>query len=341
MAKAMVRDENGRVINTDIEFLEDDKKAQTAYEQAVGDLMEALNNAEGEDVLSVYKHVNGGRSKMSFCESFPPDKYSVDQLLMYIKTKFGGGDYRIQVRRPGQQGFLVNKLVAIESDSKSLQSAEGDGVTSQLLGYLDRMNDQMLQLNNGGGDRMDMMRELLMMKQIFDTPQQPQPDPMQQMMAMVTLLKECGVLGSTEKEEKEDNFMSFLGTMARPLSEIAGATMASAQNNARARQSQSAPQQESGTVDNLAIAMHSLVNAASKNSDPTLYCDWLIDQMSEDELVKVGTILRQDNWLELLTYYNPHVKGYSEWFNRLRDEIIAAFKEDIDGDYAPSDNIHD
>jgi hypothetical protein len=69
------------------------------------------------------------------------------------------------------------------------------------------------------------------------------------------------------------------------------------------------------------------LSAAGRNSDVGLYCDLLIDQITDDQVDQVLNVLTQDTWMDLV-FSNLKVPDRSKpWLTNLRNVLIKALNE--------------
>lgn len=70
-----------------------------------------------------------------------------------------------------------------------------------------------------------------------------------------------------------------------------------------------------------------LINGATKNTEPGLYVDFVLDQMPESAYVQLKDWLTKPGCLDALAAIEPGIRFQSEWWNELRTGLLVAFSE--------------
>lgn len=81
----------------------------------------------------------------------------------------------------------------------------------------------------------------------------------------------------------------------------------------------------------LSVAVHQLVGAAERNSDPYAYAVTLLDQVGAETLEK---FLGAPDWFESLVAINPKVAENAEWFNELKVELTSVIQQEREDEAA-------
>lgn len=318
-----------------------------------------LNSFEGQDnvKLAIYRQRGGLNDGLTFLDTFPVDKYDYEGLHVYIRDSYGEGDYRVQIRENGK--LRANELITIEvpktkENYPTVQSNDSMGIINSVLERMDVMNQRMMEMqqNTGGNDRMAMLQEMLVMKQLFSDG--GNKSSMHELLETIQGLQGLGInIGGSGEQEKNDGFMAFLGQMAEPLGQIIQGTAMSTQSKDRATmrhpltqpQPQTTQPKEPTMVNPklmfIKASIGTLINAAAKKSDPTLYADVVMDQIPDAFFPQFIGMLEKDEWFAEMTSIHPGVKDHAEWFTSLRNEILLALSETDDGEpNNESDNVH-
>lgn len=85
-----------------------------------------------------------------------------------------------------------------------------------------------------------------------------------------------------------------------------------------------------------------LCMAAENDSNPESYADLVFDVVPDEMMTQLLALLKQDNWMEVLSSYQPLVSKQSKWFGELRTVILEiaeqSTKEDKDEKQAVKSN---
>lgn len=100
------------------------------------------------------------------------------------------------------------------------------------------------------------------------------------------------------------------------------------------------PTEEMVTLEFLRTRLSDLIDAASKNRNPELQADLLLEDFERlppiisDAMVR--NVLDREDWFEQLQKFEPRVANYYGWFDSLRKAVLDAFNEDEDTDATAS-----
>jgi hypothetical protein len=307
----------------------------TDYDRKLGDWL-ALNDNKDSAKLNIYALSAGQNSNEEFVESLPVDKYDFEGLHAHIKKKWGAGDYRVRIRE-GKKWVINQYLSVREALDEKTPSTDMTGVVGQLLDQIKRLNERP---KSDGNDRMAFLQEMLIMKQLFSTPQQSNGGGLNEMLGLITGLKNAGLI-STPNDEKDvtekDGFMGFLSSMAPTLETIAKNAMQRPQMPAPMHQpqyAQPAPQPVSPAMGDeikamITMALMTLCHAAEKNAEQSIYVTWVLDQLPDEHLDEFFELLDSDDWLDTLDAMSyGKAKLYTLWFTGVRNAILAELTDD-------------
>lgn len=334
-----------------IESLKAPAEIKTQYDEKLDELIDSFQSTPNATVSIYRQKGNNVNDGLTFLDSFPPDKYTREQIMKLLRDEYGTGDYRVQVRVKGK--LKANELICIEAPKKPEHGSrsETSDIIETVLTRLDRMQQQMFNTPQKSPEQIehDFLQKMLVMKQLFGQPQQSNGG-LQEMLTLITGLKSAGLISTPndEKDVKEsDGFMGFLSSMAPTLETIAKGAMQPRQQIPQqmppAYHPQPAPQPEpdlTGEPDGLpehvkalvSMALITLCNAADKQSDSEFYADWVLDQMPDEHLSEFVAMLEADNWLDTLDAMSyGKAKPHAVWFEELRQQIFAQLVPDDSG----------
>ncbi len=290
----------------------------TAAEKLTDAAIEQLSdNAEKGKTVQIYRQLGSGQESMEFVAKYPADKFTIDELINKLKVEYGGGDYRFMIRN--EKGKLVaNKLICIAR--KLSPSVSGDN-QSGVYGVLERMMDKqdefmrrMMANNQGGNSRMEMMNELVVMKELFSGNQQANPmSQMKEMFEMIAMVKEQA---NPEKEDDGGGFTKMI-TEAMPLLN----TMAKAATGAQQPQPAHQPNPQRRTrqkpqepQDMQKLAIGQLLTMAANGEEAADVAEKLSIQIPEAYIPQIESLILGNDALAKMVAINPKVADKKEWF---------------------------
>ncbi len=328
---------------------------------ALADLGQTDNDAK----VNVYRAdaIKGNRGG-AFLFSCSPDEFSLEKL----RDEYGGGNYRVHVRANG--GLVANKLVAVEEpkNKPALPQAQiaADvmqpitAMTQAMITGFENLGKLIIQSQQPKESRADMLRELLLYKEIFGASNQPQVNPLEFVKQGIDLAKELGAGGGKETGTM-DVMMQLLDTFGKPIAE----TIANAQAQQRLNPPQvqpvvSAPQ----LTNNAVIAPVPASAAVMTESQPVQldgdtmqamrgYLDFLIAQAQagNDVYTYAGMVLDsapteqidqfidRPDWLNYLAQFQPEIRNHELWFTQLRDAIKELLTDEPEGVTSASNQL--
>lgn len=337
-AKFLPNDSEVTVIDYDTDITGDEN--QTDADKKTDAIAEALKT-DSEAFLNVSRQSQGGNSPMEFVGRFPADKYDYGQLQVHLQTNYGPGDYRVMLYAKGK--VKANRLISIAAPIKRNDEMV-QGNTDQLslvLREFQKMQTQMLALiqnqNGGGNSRREMLEEMLMYKQLFSDNRGPS-NGIKDIIDTVSGLKELGInIGGSS--EDDDGFGKLLDK-ATPL--IEAAIHAPRQPAPQYKQNPVQPNMMNFAINQ---GVKTMINAASKNSDPGMYAPLIVDNFNPGQ---IKNFFVDPNGFNVIKGINPEVEKYKAWFDDLAEHVKALIGmpskftdlyDDIDGDIVDTDDI--
>lgn len=291
---------------------------KTDHDKRMDDLLDSLNN-DPSAMVSVYRQSGTGKESMSFLDTFPPDKYSESELLMYLREKYGTGDYRIQVRVNGR--LRANKLVSVEAPKKPEEKHESELTgLAKILETVMARQDQLFQAfqSKPQTNEDDFLKRMLLYKQLFDNGNQerviPQTDPIEQLTKTLGLLESIGVeIGG--KSDDDEGFSKLFDKLT-PLIDYA----VNPANQVKQQPQKVRPDQMRTLAQNVKLKMglSFLLSAAKKKATPADYAEMVIEQVSDDDL---DMLLNSGDYVTNLSQVLPDIANHREWFAALGEEI--------------------
>lgn len=307
-AEMLPRDDTVEVIFPD-ETMED----LTAADKAANAVVEELSsNAEKGKVINIYKQTGTGQESMAFVLSHPADKYSIPEIINQLKADYGGGDYRFMIRN--EKGKIIaNKLISIAKKLDLNTNGNQNGVYGVLEKMMDKQDQFMQRVldtqNQGDNNRTEMIKEMIMMKELFSNGQPSSPmGQMKDMFEMMALLKE-----QANPEKEESGGFAKMITEALPLFN----TMAQAAQNQPQQQPQRQPNPQRRTrqpkeQDMQKIAIKQLLSMT--NQEPADVAEKLSREVPEAFIPQIEALVLGDDAYNKIKAINPQVEAHKEWF---------------------------
>lgn len=308
-------------------------KVKTEAEQLAEALEQDLSS-EGEAIIEVYREITGYRNK-EVVGHFPADKYTLPELIIYLKTNYGPADYRIilKVNKKIKQNKLIS-IAAPLSNSTDItpQQTSVDPNAHALGDQLRRLTDLIVAQTQKDPmhEMKNMFAMMTMMREAMGIPATPiQPaDPIKQLENSLALLDRLkGING--ENEEKEPSMLELADKYAPIFMKALDG-----QNSVNFQQK---PQSKEVVMKQ---HLQQLVLAASRNDDPGIYAEQIATNLPE-ELVK--NFMMSDNALHQMSLLEKGVLNFESWFNDLKEHIKAIYgmESKFESEYSTFDNEAD
>lgn len=305
-----------------IEFDTPIDQPHTDAETKTDDLVNALKD-DKEAFVNVQRQPFGGNTRMEFVERIPADKFDYGQLLHYLGTTYGGGDYRLMVYANGKlKGNKLQTIAAKVKPDKQGVTAGGEAanilatVLQQIEANNARMMQMMQQMNVPQRSNTEILQEMLLYKQLFasDRPS----GGLGELTQAIAALKELGVpMGNTIEHEKEEGFGDLLTKMTPAIEAIVAA-------NSRMPpiDTQKARQSQMNMIQKVALKskLEPFIKASIKKSAPEVYAEMLVDQMDEATLKQY---IASPTAIDDLCKLDPRIVTNRDWFVLLGEHVKA------------------
>lgn len=305
-AEFLPRDDSVEVL-----FPPETEAQQTAADKAAEAMVEELSsNDEKGKTVNIYKQTGNGQESMAHVMSHPADKYTIQELVEILKVEYGGGDYRFHLR--SEKGRLIaNKLIVI---AKKLSPDAGTQETG-MLAILGRMMDKqdefmrrILPTQETGGSRIEFMKEMSMMKDLFSGGQQANPlGQAKEMLELIDLLKKQ----ANPEADEGGGFTKIISDSLPLLDKMAD--VARENNRAVTRNRPRQGQQPEQNPMKKTIVKKLLSMRANKEH-PADVAEKLNGQIPPYLIPQIEKMILGDNAVEELININPNVEPHKEWF---------------------------
>jgi len=340
---------NSEVIST-LPYAQDKITPHDEYDEDDSDV-ERICAELGEDInrafIKVYEVSNDVNVPEADC--FRCDASEWDTIIERIRRDFidrttGEGTYHLKGFKPqidpdtGERlkrvCLFMNRFIRVKV-SKTWLSEQARklemGTSNDLLER--RMDDNQKMMMQGMKDmqasfmqaiqtltpkqesRLDMLKEMELMKSMFAAPVREERDPLE------VVEKMLAIKGKIELATGggEQSYLPYIVEMAKPM--IEGLKQQQAAQPATQPVAQPEPQAGGVDMNNIAIKMMltSVLKAATNDADPYAYANLILDN-APDEVVE--QILTAPNWFEQLCVIEPKAAHYKTWFINVRQEMV-------------------
>ena len=307
-------------------------KVKTEAEELAEALEQDLSS-EGEAVLEVYKEITGYRNKQNI-DTYPADKYTLAELIKFLKGTYGPGDYRLilKVNKKIRQNKLIT-IAAPLSQSKEINPNTFDSNSTVIGNQLERLTELVMQVTLK--DPMEEMKKMFtmmtMMREAMGFPPATaiQPtDPIKQLESSLALLDRLKSING-ETEEKEPSMLDLADKYAPIFMKAIDA------------QSNHNPQQKPKSKEEVMKShLQQLILAAARNEDPGIYAEQIASNFPQDLVLN---FMGAPNALEQMSHLDKGVLNFESWFNDLAEHIKAIYGQEskFSSEYSTYENETD
>lgn len=313
----------------EVMFNDETEEELTAAEQAANAAIEQLNsNAEKGKTIRVYRQMGNGKESMQFVMSEPADKYTVDELIDIVMRKYGGGDYRFMIYN--ERGKLsANKLISIATEKTGYENGGKEGGAFGLLNSLmekqDRLTAHLVDSGKDNTSRMDFMREMIMMKEIFaggeNTPTKSAMSQMKEFAECMAMMKE---IANPEPKEEENSFGKIFSEAAPLLTSIVQSAANNRQNqppvnpagyrpNPNTRQRKK-PTQEPKQMNMQKMAINQMLEYCKRGNPADEVAGELVGKIPQQYMPQIEALILVENPVADIIKINPDVANHHDWF---------------------------
>jgi hypothetical protein len=255
-------------VNTD-----SDGKNETSQKARLQDIIDDLNNTDSDATLSIYRQSPlGGKSAMTFLATFPPDKYTMDELQLWLRDNHGSGDYRVQIRSGGR--IRANKLLSIEAPqtetTERKPTSEAGEVLNVVMAAMEKQNQMIMTTiqNQSQPSEEDMLRKMVIYKELFGG--NGSGNGLAQINETLTMLQTLGIeIGQPKEEDGFANIVDKMTPLATALMNSPEAQQQPNQQQATGGYQPNPKQREQAMFKQamLKAGINSLLKAAAKNAN--------------------------------------------------------------------------
>lgn len=315
------------------------ERDETEAERKTREFFHSLNGGDkqGTGTVSIYRVVDGGSiDGEGFCDRMPADKFGdPETLYIYIRNKFGPGQYRIVGRENGKRGIRMNTLVEITPTVGSTPNlpavispgARGNSDTMAMMAMLQQQHRDLLAALQTRDKSIDLtwlkdpaVLALLIpaattvVSALLERRRDPLAD-LTQLLTITGTIKELRDDGDSDKGAD-----TWPGLIAGALDKFAGVLPALAAP--RSAPAGPAGQQSAPTLPPVAqaLAPHlaQLIQLADQGAEPERCAQMVLGAVPDQYRAPLLEFLAADNAVSQLARVNPAVIDRAVWFDELR-----------------------
>lgn len=314
---------------------------------------------QDESCIELYR-VNPQGGRPLFIEEMTPSMFS----FSYIAKKFGGGRYQAKAKyadgRKLRKAFEIEgKPILVERETLSKDPhapvlppgltptqpepiilQNGSNIEQALVAMVTKL------MQSTQSSEMQILEKMKMYKDLFASGPQKEA-PLDQALSMFTKGVELASMqggggdGSNfwmmAIRELKDPLLKIVETVQtaitprtqpmqinpaqKPMPTVAGQPIV-----------QPGPTEEPsmiGLMNHVKVLLPNLINGAAKNSDPGLYCDFILDQLPATGYPQLKKFLEEPGCLDKLAFLEPAIRFQANWWEALRAQLIVALSEEL------------
>jgi len=279
-------------------------------------------------------------------EGKPPEyvhQYAADGFsLGLLQDHYGGGEYRLTGRCNGKYKFRRTVSVAqpkpkpaTHPETASSVANNQDvlaGIAELMRQQSERMNGQMMQMfmlmnrsqqSTAGPDRMEVLRELQVMKEIFGGNSDAYGPE-----RGLDLIKQGIEFGKEIVGGETSNMDVLLKGMDAFAGPLADALRISNEEKQKSIVTNAAdkPKEAKQVQHPMKMQLAFLVRQAAGGANPELYAELVMDHVSQDQLKQF--FAGSTDPIDALAKIDPRVAHHRPWFELLIKEIVNLMDED-------------
>lgn len=314
----------------------DPQQTRTDADEKTDAILDALKE-DNAAYLNVTRQTMGGNSPQQFVGRFPADKFDFGQLQAHLQQNFGGGDYRVMLYAKGR--VRANKLLsiadAIIKRPETGVAGEVGVLLNQVMQQMDRMNQQIVTIlqdkNTGSQSRMEMMQEMMMMKQLFSGGEKS--NGLGQLTEAIEVMKTLGVNIGGQSEDSGGGFGNLLNLAAPLLQKAMEAPQPAPvyqQNpapvltrqppvNNQPQPPQADPRKKEMNLM-IRVGINQLVAAAKRDGDHHEYAVMVLDNIPEET---AKGFFSDPTGMAKLIQIQPEVGNHLIWFETVGEHVKA------------------
>lgn len=333
-------------------YIPDDYDDITALNTVLSEL--GATESESNGFIMVYRETITGNNKVEkYLARYNVSEYANGNLLDTLQNTYGGGRYHIRVYRANGAGIAANRWIDIADNpnvtplvpaaniAPAASPVDLTPLVTMMQQGFEKIFVAMTQAQQKPQTRAEMLDEMRIMREMFTPPVQNTPTvPQYNPVDMMKLGMEMAQMGGGDNNNAW--IAKMIDTFGKPIVDQVIASQA-----AKTIPQRTLPQpvvspatpalptttpitDESEDAVNIMIKgyLKLLTGAASSNHPVEDYADGILNFIPASELPDFDAMLRAADWRDRFAQYSPAVLQYPQWFENLRNTLIAYIDED-------------
>lgn len=304
--------------------------------------------------LTIYRIVEGKGERAYLFAALPAELPILDRL----RDEYGGGNFEVWIYKNGK--IFKRQKVSVEAPKKPAyipppqQSNDIGKLAEVMIMGFQKLGEMITHNQNTVREpvnfmemQTNMMNQMLMMKQLFDSPK-PENN-MDMFLKGVEIAKQFS--DGDRESNSNDVFKGLIETFGPPL--VSAVTQNVENQKAQAgaeirkpinpKQLAGKPKMLNPREMMLKAQLKNLCDKAIQGKDAGLYAEVVVDSVPENI---IRQFLGNPNYLQELARIHPPVTMHAPWFNELKENIFAILdnpenEADDYGDDTPGDSLDD
>lgn len=329
----------------------------------ISDLEQALSGLpQDNSIIYLYRMYDRGRPK--FLSKLEPGEFDLE----LIKESYGGGRFRYVAKKSGS--IVKEGQFEIEGEPKLKHVDDGSNGSTTIGNYdvVKMLQDEVTNLKNelskktkeaestlatllsnmlqsGSHKNIDdieasLLSKLAMYKSLFSSDKTEVP--IETLFSAMTKGMEIAAAGSGDSTPL---WLSVAEKLKEPLMQIAAGLSSPKVGNMPIKtvpaKTVSAKKEEESVSTNPMLSMIKpylpiVIVAASKDSDPNIYADLVIDNIGNDQIESLKTWIMGPEWFKDLVALDNRISLQASWWTELRQCIIDRLSEGSNEDIRES-----
>jgi hypothetical protein len=317
-------------------------------EYDAADIESALAGLPDEDsIIYLYRMPEDRKGRPKFLTKLEPSEFD----LISIKNIYGGGRYKYIAKKSGI--IYKNGIFEIEGEPKMESKSNGESVINQydviamlqdeiktLKAELMKKNAEnehtlttliasIIQNQNRNTDTEEkILQKLVTYKSLFAS-ENTGPNITSEL--ILNAITKGIELASMSQGGDMPLWMKIIDGLKEPLTKLAESISTTKSRPMKSQPQPQAQPQQAQTTENQFISqakpyLNMLIVAASKNSDPGIYANMILDMIGPYQEQFISW-LKKPNWLEELVKIDQRVALQSAWWNELKECILSEIEE--------------
>lgn len=283
-------------------------------------LQEALQQSD-EAFISINRQKTHGRAPEEFITHVAADKYTLNELLIFLQNEFGGGDYRLRLF-VGKQ-MINNRLYSVAEPANKINKNESNNF-DRLAQLILEQNERLAQMFSKKPEKtmVEQLEEIRLMQETFGmnkSNNQTQLNPIEQIRQSLELVETLKEMGGKDNEKEELGGM--FTELMRTVNNMRQQKPAQVPVQVPAQVQKQPTEQENKKMQlsmQMKMGLSILLKAANKGSDAGDYAGMVMDMADAEQ---INQFLNDRDALDKIIAIEPQIGLKKQWFSDLIEHV--------------------